>query len=187
MDVTKPHEKEYNVFSANFAPWLRFVSIVPVHPRCRPFNRTLSPLPPLSLFFFSSFHDRGATKKRKNFFHVVRTNVASLDRVPGIQWELLFTSEQHDDGALKISRRKSPAATGRSTRADVYENRTLNETDLPSGIRGFYCSHILVHLIDSTAYIYIPTGENILRLFTNIIFILITEKIAHLSIKLEIF
>lgn len=67
---------------------------------------------------------------------MVRTNVAGLNRVPGIQLgELLFiTSEQHDDGALKISRRKNPIAKPREARVptDVYENRTLNETDLPS-------------------------------------------------------
>lgn len=95
-------KKEYNVFSANFAPRLRFV------PRLRRPN--LAAVQPYS--FFSPHRYMIGTRRIKQtvfFVHAVWTNATGLDRVPGMQRESLFTSErQYDDGVLKISRRKSP-------------------------------------------------------------------------------
>lgn len=64
----------------------------------------------------------------KNFFDVVRTNAVGLDRVAGPNRGLLFTNERHDDGVLKISRRKSPL--WRVLKLDTRACECLREWDI---------------------------------------------------------
>jgi len=96
-------KKSITFFSANFAPRLRFVS------RLRRPNLSFRTL------FFHRFMIEARRIKQEFFFCPHNPDKRNQPRSsPGIQWEPLFTSEQqHDDGVLKISRRKSLGCTTR--------------------------------------------------------------------------